>query len=78
MPEIFNRLPIEVSKPRCFVLDPVIDSDQALTEAGEHKGGVFGFDVRRYLPGQKSKTRLEAHLIQRRLVLFWYVSVCVK
>lgn len=74
MQELLDKLPIEISDPRCFFLEPVIDPDQALTEAGDYKGRVFGFDVRRFLPGQKEKSRIEAHLRQRRLVPFWYIS----
>ena len=40
-------IPTEFCEPRCFVLEPLINSNQALFQAGEYKGKVFGFDLRR-------------------------------
>lgn len=67
-------IPTEFCEPRCFLLEPIINESQAFTQAGEYKPKVFGFDIGRYLPfGKKDKMRVEARLLQRRLVSFWNV-----
>ena len=40
-------IPTKLAEPRCFVLEPVINVTQAYTQAGEHKSGVFSFDIKR-------------------------------
>lgn len=73
MPDTNLSIPTQLCEPRCFVLDPVINQEQALTQAGERKSSVFGIGdrVRRLVVG--SKTQVEATLLQRRLVPFWHV-----
>ncbi len=67
-------IPTDFCEPRCFVLEPIINHAQALTQAGEQKGKVFGFGVDKLLRfvGQR-KTSVDAKLLQRRLVPFWHV-----
>jgi len=69
-------IPTKLAEPRCFVLEPVINVTQAYTQAGEHKSGVFGFDIKRAFTsiGRKSDTRIETKLLQRRLVPFWQIK----
>jgi hypothetical protein len=71
-------IPTQIAAPRCFVLEPVINEPQALTQAGEHKSGVFSFDFRRALGriglGGKDETRIDIKLLHRRLVPFWNVK----
>jgi hypothetical protein len=64
-------IPTEFCEPRCFVLEPLINSNQALFQAGEYKGKVFGFDLRRAFG--REKNRIEARLLHRRLVPFWNI-----
>jgi hypothetical protein len=72
-------IPTQIAAPRCFVLEPVINEAQALTQAGEHKSGVFGFDIKRAITaisgafGKKDETRIEIKLLHRRLVPFWNI-----
>jgi hypothetical protein len=65
----FN-IPIELREPRCFVLESVINPDQAYSQAGAFKGRVFGFDIGRVV---RRRTSVEAKLLHRRLVPFWHV-----
>jgi hypothetical protein len=65
-------IPTEVCDPRCFVLKPRISAETALTEAGDHKRKVFPFDPTSVLPNRRR--RVEARLMERRLVPFWHVN----
>lgn len=67
-----TAIPTEVCDPRCFVIRPKISAETALTEAGDHKRKVFPFDPTAYLPGRRR--RVEATLMERRLVPYWYVN----
>lgn len=71
-------IPTQIAAPRCFVLEPVINEPQAHTQAGEHKSGVFSFDIRRAISslgiGKKDETRIDIKLLHRRLVPFWNVK----
>jgi hypothetical protein len=64
-------IPIELREPRCFVLESVINPDQAYAQAGAFKGRVFGFDLGRVV--RRSKV-IEAKLLHRRLVPFWHIQ----
>lgn len=72
-------IPTQISAPRCFVLEPVINDAQAHTQAGEHKSNVFGFDLKRAITsigsafGKKDDTRIDIKLLHRRLVPFWNI-----
>lgn len=65
------QMPIEICEPRFFVLDPIINVDQALTQAGAHKNKAFGFNLRGIF--QRGNTSIEPKLLQRRLVPFWHL-----
>jgi hypothetical protein len=67
-----KAIPTEVCDPRCFALRPRISAETALTEAGDHKRKVFPFDPTTVLPGRKR--RVEATLMERRLVPYWHVN----
>lgn len=63
-------IPIELREPRCFVLESVINPDQAYAQAGAFKGRVFGFNLGRVIGRTKI---VEAKLLHRRLVPFWHI-----
>lgn len=65
------QIPIEISLPRAFVLDPIINGEQAYAQAGAFKSKVFGLDLGKIL--RRSKTTIEAKLLERRLVPFWHI-----
>lgn len=66
------EIPTNVSRPRCFVLEPITNESQAHNQAGEHRGRVFGFDIKRMLRGRREVT-VETELVERRMVAFWHV-----
>ena len=66
------EIPTNVSKPRCSVLEPITNESQAHNQAGEHRGKVFGLDLKRLLSGRREVT-VETELVERRMVAFWHV-----
>lgn len=66
------QIPIELSLPRSFVLDPIINAEQAYAQAGAYKSRVFGLDLIKLI--RRSKTTIEARLLERRLVPFWHIQ----
>ena len=67
-------IPFEQSAPRCFVLEPIINQDQAYAQAGQHQTSVFEGTMEKLwnrFRGEESK--VEAKLLHRRLVPFWHV-----
>lgn len=65
------EIPTTIAKPRCFVLEPVINESQAYAQAGEHKSRVFGFNIRRVFT--RRPQNIETKLIHRRFVAFWHI-----
>lgn len=61
-------LPIQICKPRCFVIDPSINRFQATTKAGAH-----GEKSYRLSSIFKRGTTFNVRLIQRRLIPFWSI-----
>lgn len=66
----FN-IPIEIREPRCFVLESVINPDQAYAQAGAYKSRVFGLNIGRIIGRSR---RIESTLLHRRLVPFWHIK----
>lgn len=68
-------IPFEYAMPGCFVLEPIINHQQAYTQAGEYQNSVFENvmqkAIRRLL---RDDTKIEATLLHRRLVPFWHVQ----